>query len=214
MKLRHWLLLCALLLTAPFAAKAQTAAIKTNLVGWALTNVNLGVEVGVARQHTVQLTGSLNPWNFSDDRHFRNWNVMPEYRYWFCEKFNGHFIGVHLLGGQYNAKNVNFPLKALIVASSVTPQDVADDPASAQKGWPDLTGDNSGRHAEGWYGGAGFTYGYQWMLSKHWNVEASLGVGYAYSSLKFYGRCKKTIDKRSLHYVGPTHANISFMYLF
>lgn len=215
MKLRHWLIFCILLAAGSLHLRAQEVGIKSNVLGWATTNVNLGVEAGVAHRSTISLSGSLNPWNFSDDRHLRSWTAMPEYRYWFCEKFSGHFLGVHALGGQYNAKNVNFPLKALIVSSSVTPQLAEADPASQQKGWPDLTSDlNKGRHVEGWMVGGGITYGYQWMLDRHWNLEASVGVGYAYSEMKFYGRCAKTIDKRKLHYVGPTHASLSFMYVF
>lgn len=215
MKLRHWLIALLVLIGVTPALKAQTVGIKTNLLGWAVTNPNLGLEFGVAHRSTISLTGAVNPWNFTDERHLKSWIAMPEYRYWFCEKFSGHFLGVHLLGGQYNAKNVNFPLKALIVSSTVTPGADPADAASSQKGWPDLTSEaNKGRHVEGWFGGAGITYGYQWMLAKHWNLEASIGVGYAYSSMKFYGRCARTIDERKLHYVGPTHANLSFMYLF
>ncbi|MDE6301693.1 MAG: DUF3575 domain-containing protein [Muribaculaceae bacterium] len=203
-----------MLIMAAATAHAQHVGIKSNLVGWATTTPNLGVEFSVGRQSTISVAGALNPWDFSDERHFHLWNAMPEYRYWFCERFSGHFIGVHALGGEYNAKNVNFPLKALIVKSSLTPVTEAD-PASQQKGWPDLASEaNKGRHAEGWYAGGGITYGYQWMLSKHWNLEASLSVGYAYSELKFYGRCKRVIDRRTLHYVGPTNAAVSFMYMF
>lgn len=199
-----------LLCSAPLWS--QTASIKTNLLGWATTNVNLGAEFGVARKSTIQVFGSLNPWEFGDEKHFHAWVVEPEYRYWFCEKFNGHFIGVHLLGGQYNAKNMNFPLKSLIIGSTI--YDNEDGTTVNDKGWPDLTGTNAGRHAEGWFAGAGITYGYQWMLSKHWNLEASIGVGYAYSQLTFYGRCDRIIDKRKLHYVGPTKAAVSIMYMF
>ena len=204
----------SLFLFVCMSVSAQTAALKTNILGWATTTPNLGVEFGVGRKSTIQVFGALNPWDFGKDKHFRIWSVQPEYRYWFCEKFGGHFIGVHALGGQYNAKNFNFPLKALIVSSSVTPV-TEGDPASAEKGWPDLTSDeNKGRHVEGWYVGAGITYGYQWILSHHWNLEASIGVGYVYSSLDFYGRCKRTIDTRKLHYVGPTKAAVSIMYMF
>ena len=31
----------------------------------------------------------------------RFWLAQPEVKYWFCEKFEGHFIGVHLHGAQY-----------------------------------------------------------------------------------------------------------------
>lgn len=215
MKLRHWLLALLVILGVAPTLRAETVGIKSNVLGWATTNANLGLELGLARRSTLSVTGALNPWSFPDERHLRSWIAMPEYRHWFCEKFTGHFLGIHALGGQYNAKNVNFPLKPLIIASTVTPGPGEADPASQQKGWPDLaSAANKGRHAEGWFVGGGITYGYQWMLSRHWNLEASLGVGYAYSMMKFYGRCDRTIDERKLHYVGPTHANLSFMYLF
>ncbi|MDE5811274.1 MAG: DUF3575 domain-containing protein [Muribaculaceae bacterium] len=213
MKRCHWIALILLAVSA-LSLNAQNFGIKSNLLGWGTTNPNLGIEFSVGRKSTISVAGALNPWDFSNDRHFHLWNAMPEYRYFFCERFTGHFIGINALGGQYNAKNVNFPLKSLIFKSTVEHPDPAD-PASAENGWPNLTSEqNKGRHVEGWYVGGGITYGYQWMLSKHWNLEASISVGYAYSKLKFYGRCKRIIDERTLHYVGPTSATVSFMYLF
>jgi hypothetical protein len=32
---------------------------------------------------------------------------------------------------------------------------------------------------EGWFYGAGVSYGYQWVMSKHWNLEGNIGAGYA-----------------------------------
>ncbi len=40
---------------------------------------------------------------------FKHWLVHPEFRYWLCERFNGHFFGVHLLGGEYNISKVKLP---------------------------------------------------------------------------------------------------------
>ena len=31
-----------------------------------------------------------------------HWAVQPEWRYWTCRRFMGHFIGVHAHGGKYN----------------------------------------------------------------------------------------------------------------
>lgn len=203
MKLSKRIVLSLSLLILALASQAQTAAVKTNLLGWATTNLNVGAELGVGRNSTVQIFGTLNPWEFGDTR-IRFWNVEPEYRYWFCEKFNGHFIGIHALGGEYNFKNFNMPLTSL----------------------PDIKGDNKGRHIEGWYVGGGITYGYQWMLSRHWNLEASVGVGYAYSPYKYYGRCDRLLDKDgntlpegtkksgNTHYFGPTKLAVSIMYVF
>lgn len=52
-----------------------------------------------------------------------------------------------------------------------------------------------GRHYEGWYVGGGLTYGYQWLLNKHLNFEGSIGLGYAYSPYKLYGRCENVSTK-------------------
>jgi len=35
--------------------------------------------------------------------------VQPELRYWLCEKFNGHFFGVHLHGGIFNVGALSLP---------------------------------------------------------------------------------------------------------
>ena len=212
MKLLKQTVLVLLLVMAAAPMKAQIG-VKTTLIGWGTTTTNLGVEVGVGKHSTLQAMGYLNPWDFSDNRHFRFWMAQPEYRYWFCGKFNGHFIGVHALGGQYNAMKINFPLQMLMWGETAE-SNPAFPESDHGNGWPDLTGANAGRHVEGWFAGAGITYGYQWILSKHWNLEASIGVGYAYSPLTYYGRCQQVIDKRKLHYVGPTNAQISFMYVF
>lgn len=212
MNIRRILIVFALLLSGVGTTHAQVG-IKTNLLGWATTTTNLGVEVGMGRHSTLQVMGYLNPWDFSEGRHFRLWTVQPEYRYWFCGKFNGHFIGVHGLGGQYNAMNLNFPLSSLTWGDTYDLN--SNFPAADHKGgWPDIEGANAGRHVEGWHVGAGFTYGYQWILSKHWNLEASIGVGYVYTRMHYYGRCQQVINKRALHYVGPTNAQLSFMYVF
>ena len=71
-----------------------------------------------------------------------------------------------------------------------------------------------GRHYEGWYVGGGLTYGYQWLLSEHLNLEGSIGVGYIYSPYKLYGRCEKCLDKDHRNYVGPTKAALSLIYAF
>lgn len=203
MKILRLVVLWVILAISAFGSLAQTASVKTNLLGWVSTTPNLGLEFGVGRQATIQLFGALNPWQFGDTR-VRFWNVEPEFRYFFCEKFSGHFIGIHALGGQYNLRNVKVPLTNL----------------------PDLTGANKGRHVEGWYAGGGITYGYQWLLSRHWNFEASLGVGYAYSPFKYYGRCNRLFDKDgrpmegtdkdsgTCHYIGPTKLALSIMYVF
>ena len=151
--------------------------------------LNAGIEIGTGKKTTFQLFGTLNPWKFSGDKKMRFWNVMPEYRWYTCQKFGGHFFGIHALGGEYNIKNIDMPFGIL--------------PKTLE-----------GRHYEGWYVGGGLTYGYQWLLNKHLNFEGSIGLGYAYSPYKLYGRCEKCLDKDHRNYVGPTKAALSLIYVF
>ena len=77
-----------------------------------------------------------------------HWLIQPELRYWFCEPAGGHFIGIHAIATQYNIGGHKF-------------FHIFD----------------KGYRYEGWGAGAGFTYGYSWMLSRRWAIEAYLGLG-------------------------------------
>ena len=154
MKLKFYLfLLFGLFLT--LGAKGQDFAIKTNLLYDATTTINLGVEAALSEKWTLDLSGNWNPWQFKENKKWKHWMAQPEIRYWTCHKFGGHFLALHLLGGQYNMGNI--------------------------KNLPDFLGSNLSnleKHRdEGWGAGAGIGYGYAWMLGKHWNLEAELGLG-------------------------------------
>lgn len=43
------------------AVQAQNVGLKTNMLYWATTTPNLGLEASIARKHTVQLFYGLNP---------------------------------------------------------------------------------------------------------------------------------------------------------
>lgn len=83
-------------------------AIKTNALYWATITPNLELEVGLAKKLTVDISGNYNPWKFGNDRQFKHWLVQPELRYWFCERFNRSFIGLHGHYGEMNVSNLNF----------------------------------------------------------------------------------------------------------
>lgn len=87
--------------TAPRAG-AQEVALKTNLFYDATLTANIGAEVAVAPRWSIDLSGNLNAWTVGSDKRWKHWMIQPEARYWFCEAIGGHFVGAHLLGGQYN----------------------------------------------------------------------------------------------------------------
>lgn len=196
----YLLTLLTLLLASALPAKSQVA-IKSNLLYDALTTPNLGAEIGVGSRSTVNLVYGLNPWSFSSDsgkRRTRHWVVMPEYRWWTCSKFDGHFFGVHAMGGQFNGSNVNIPFPGAFFG-----------------------GDNLGKglrdkRYQGWYAGAGVTYGYQWVISKHWNFEAEIGAGYNYAKFKKFNcsECGAKVGDGHTNYVGLTKLGLSFLYIF
>lgn len=70
---------------------------------------------------------------------------------------------------------------------------------------------------EGWMAGVGVGYGYQWLLSRHWSLEAEIGVGYVYSRADKFecATCgEKLEDNEPHHYVGPTKVALSLIYAF
>ena len=190
--IRNILISALLVFAMALPASAQNVAVKTNALYWATTTPNIGVEVSVAKQHSLQLFYGLNPWKQSggDQTSLRHWLLMPEYRYWFCESFNGWFVGAHLMGGQFNMGGVDLPFGL----------------------FPSL----ENRRSEGWYAGGGVTAGYQWVLSRHWNIEASLGVGYDYIKYDKFrcGECGERLKSGHTNYIGPTKLALSVMYVF
>lgn len=174
---------------------AQNVVIKSNILYDALATANAGVEFKVAPLWTVDLSGNLNLWKLSHQRQWRHWMFQPEIRRWFCNTFSGHFIGAHLLGGQYNIGNVDLPFSFLGTDFSVLKD----------------------TRAQGWYVGAGIAYGYDWILSRHWTIEAEIGFGWIYTRFDRYpcANCGRKIDDNRAHnYVGPTKAAINIVYAF
>ena len=69
---------------------------------------------------------------------------------------------------------------------------------------------------DGYMAGGGITYGYNWIPSPHWNLEAEIGLGYERLWYKESDRipCIKCYERKHKNYVGPTKAAISLVYIF
>ena len=192
--IRIFLLLC-LCLTCR-SVSAQKLAVKTNLLyDVAAYTANLGIEAPLATRWTIDISANYNGWTLSHDRKWKHWLLQPEARYWFCDRFAGHFIGVHALGGQYNVGGLRNSVSFLGTDFSKL----------------------SDRRYQGWFVGAGVAYGHTWILGKHWNLEAEIGVGYIYTRFDSYpcAACgNKLSEDNAHHYVGPTKAAINLVYTF
>lgn len=104
-----------LFLTKSFVVSAQDLAIKSNLLyGSVVQTPNISVEWRISPKLTLDLWGAFNPFPLSKNGHgesnrkMKHWLVQPELRYWLCESFNGHFLGVHPFYGQYNIGGVRY----------------------------------------------------------------------------------------------------------
>lgn len=48
------------------SVSAQKIGVKSNVLYDAMTTMNVGVEFGIAPQWTLDISGGLNPWTFSE----------------------------------------------------------------------------------------------------------------------------------------------------
>ena len=185
---RFVILLLATLPSLP-ALNAQNLGIKTNILSDATATVNLGVEAAVAPKWSLDLSGSYNPWDFPGYRKQKQWMVQPEARYWFCEAFNGHFVAAHLLGGEFNMANPYFPFSMI----------------GALKDY----------RYQGWMYGVGVGYGYQWILSPRWSIEAEIGAGYVGTKYEQYEceRCGELIDEGFSNRFSLTKLSVSLIFM-
>lgn len=100
-----------LILLVPFffccciVSNAQNFVVKTNALYWGTATPNAGIEYSVAPRWTIGLEGGYHPWTFDKEKNIKakHFLVSPEVRYWFCESFLGHFIG---LNANYTLFNV------------------------------------------------------------------------------------------------------------
>lgn len=182
------LLLTAFLLTkGTNCMQAQSLGIKTNIPLWGTATPNLSAEVAVSRQWTFELSGAINPFTFSDNRKWKHYLLQGEARYWLCERFYGHFLGIHAGAGEFNVSRTSVP-------------------------WIDF---NRKYRYEGRSMGAGLSYGYSWILGKRWNLEATLGLGWL--NLKYdkfqCAHCGKKIENKTENRFAPTKVAVNLIYM-
>ena len=171
----------------PQQLDAQTLSVKTNALYWLTASPNISVEAGITPRWTVEVSGGLNPFTFKENTKWKHYLIQGEGRYWLCERFYGHFIGLHIGGGEFNTGHISFP-------------------------WPEL--DKQFRY-DGWNIKAGVSYGYTFILGGRWNLEATLGLGISHASYgRFsYEPCGDLIERRSRTAFVPTKAGVTFVYM-
>ena len=189
------LILLALNFTLLSATAQDKIAIKTNLLyaAGALTP-NLGMEIGLGKRTTLDISGAYNWFNLNSKRDNNkklvHWLVQPEFRYYLCERFSSHYFGFHAIGSMYNIGGRELPMLF-------------------------GKGSENYRH-EGYAYGAGFSYGYQLPIAKRWNMGFNIGLGYMRMKYDQYDcvNCGELKEKGvAKNYFGPTKAGITLIYL-
>jgi hypothetical protein len=166
-------------------------ALKSNLLyGLGTLTPNLRAELGLGYRTTLEAGLAYNGRNLEgsveNNRKLVHGIAIAEFRYWLCERFDGHFFGVHALGGFYNISGHKIPILF----------------------------DKEYRY-EGTGAGAGISYGYSLPLSPRWGVEFNVGVGVARLKYDKYGcdKCDELEGRYNRTYLGPTRAAINLVFI-
>ena len=172
---------------------AQKLAVQTNLLYGAVAYTpNLSLAYGLGDCTTLNFSVGYNPWNINNTigqgEKLAHWIIQPEFRYWSCERFDGHFFGMHGIYSGYNIGGKNLPM---------------------------LFGEDSENYRyEGISYGGGFSYGYNLALTPRFAVEFELGAGFMHLAYDQYYAFKygKFIQPTTHNYFGVTKAGISLVW--
>lgn len=146
----RYVLLLLFICNASPNAFAQHVGIKNDVLWDAAMMPNLGVELSMNRHVTVDLWGGGECWDYTNGTQLKLYLFQPELRYWPCQKFEGHFFGIHAHAAHFNVGLISFisELKHTVYRGNL-------------------------------YGG-GLSYGYHFAFGKRWGLELTLGIGYAW----------------------------------
>ena len=186
------LLLAAFVAVGPAWAQKHWA-LKTNLVHDAAASVNLALEYSFSPHWSVELSASANMWDLPGGFSLKHALAQPELRYWFCDRFSGWFIDAHAIGGwtpgiggfwDFSQYYSKFPNLKTFMLKDAIMM------------------------------GGGIGFGYDYVLSRHWNLELELGIGYLYVRGDEYDNDVLLLKGSQFDYIGPTRLGITFCYLF
>lgn len=152
--------------------EAQRAALRTNVLGLAVGNINLEASHMVGKRWSAHLSLQAKPFSypmpaplgllryaegldkgsnrldqFGTIKHTENYTVQPSLRYWTRGVYNrGWFFGLHGVSSLFKYGGDRF----------------------------------DSNYREGWAAGAGLSAGYSFELAKRFNIEAEIGVAALY----------------------------------
>lgn len=135
----------------------QGMSLRTNLLWDAAAEPNIGLEFPLSKHFSLGANAGLKSWPrwliwdtdiVNNTRHWRNFAVVPELRFYFDQVYDGWFVGADIVYTHYNVGNVTIPL------------------------YPEV----KDTRVQGDFLGLGLFGGYSWWLGRHWRLEAEAGV--------------------------------------
>lgn len=192
MKAKISAILIAALISVGTLGAQNRWALKTNILHDETLSVNLAVEWGFAPHWSAEVSGSVNWWQ-PGELSLQHVILQPELRYWFCDRFSGWFVNAHAIGG-YTPKVGGLW-----------------DFSQYYEKFPNLKTFYL-QNAKMLGGGLGF--GYDFIISRHWNLELEMGLGYMFVKGDEYSDGVRILQGSKFDYIGPTRLAITFAYLF
>ena len=110
------------------------------------------------------------------------------------EKYTRLFFGVHAIGGKFEVGGFKLPIIGNRILQGLKTN-----------------------YYKGSFVGAGFSIGYQFYVSPHWNLELSAGAGLArlsYHTEPVNGPKRKSYVDTKRFLPIPTEVGVTFVYLF
>ena len=158
-----------------------------NLLLLGTGSMNVGVNYGLSSKWTVGTLLSYNPWQYGKTR-LKHFLVSPGVRYWLCDNNAGHFLGANLTYARYNIGGIGIPL----VSDNI-----------------------KNNRYEGDLGGAGISYGYSWIVGKHFNLEVELGLGVQHTVYSKYpcANCGDKIKDGRKTFITPNKLGVNLVYM-
>ena len=186
----------------PYYATPWMMGFKTNLLSDAIAIPYAGLEIQLARNLSLDLSGWFSPWNiFHPNPQTSIYGLAPELRWWYGSRAmsKGYFVGVHGNLGWYTLEWKDKEGNRVLYQNG---NDDIYDPGTKYPAWS-----------------AGLTFGYSQPLDRkeHWNLEFYMGVGYSsYQQKCFYldEDKKGDLDHEVHKDFGVTKVGINLTYRF
>ncbi len=175
--------------------KGAGISIRTNLLWDAVSEPNLGIEFPLSDHWSLGVDAGLKAWprwlawdwNTEDPKHWRNFAIVPEVRYYLNQVYQGLFFGADALYTHFNVGAVTAPFHM----------------------YPEV----EQYREQGSYWAGGLLAGYAWWPWQHWRLELEAGAALGLAAYEKFDcpHCgTKVGDERKVAVVPKLAVNIAY----